>query len=407
MNKSLSTILFLLIAFVANAQLYVGANALLHVSEGAELQVGGNLENDGAIQNLGTISLYRNWLINNNFNGQEGELQFKGSGDQRIHSTDLVLGGLTLNTLGSVTFPGGEYLVSDKIDFQYGTVQIGAGTRFILGEDITVLGGSSASYFDGPLIASGSGIKIFPVGADGAYGPLTLLDVFGNNAEIQVSYNRNNPIVPEVTGDTLLGVSSLGYWELELINGTSDETAIQLEFEQEDISDAIISNNIRYRFRSPTIAFTRDLSDKWRSLGVSEITDSDSLTYGKITAEFPFTPQLNRKQYFAIGLAPTVPPKGLLYVPEVFSPNASDPDNKFFKIFGEKITNEEFNFRIYNRLGVIVYSTNSFIEANENGWDGTNPSGAEEATGVYYYSLQLTFEDGRTVNDGGSFYLIR
>ena len=397
--------------FMAFSQLYVGNNAILHVSEGAELQVGPDLENDGLIQNLGTISLFGDWTRNNNFNSNEGEVQFLGMGDQMILADELVMKELIINSSGVVTFPGEEYLVTDLIDFKFGIVQTDEDTRFVLGENIVIdpTTGSNDSYFEGSLIHRGRGLKFYPVGSNNIYAPLTLgnVDGFANETEIQVSYNRDNPVDPE-PGDSLLGVSHRAFWELELINGTvSSPSQIQLEFNQEDLSDFILRNNIRHRSNSPAVAFTSDLENRWQSLGVSLIEDSDSLTFGKITSEIPYTPALNDKIYLAVGLAPIAPLNGVLYIPEVFSPNADDRDNRTFKIFGQKITNENFNLEIYNKLGILVYSTNSFSEANEIGWDGTNASGNEEPTGIYYYSLRLTFERGNSVNESGAFYLVR
>ncbi len=401
-----------LLPFIVSAQLYVGGNAELFVGNGANLEVGGDLEQDGVIYNLGTISLFGDWTSSptSNFNGSEGELRFLGSEDQMVLPDELVIKELVVNSLGTITFPGSDYLITDRIEFLFGTIEIGDDTRFVLGENITIPAGtgSNDSYFAGSLISRGSGELFFPVGSDGVYAPLTLLDVsgFANETEISVNYSRNNPVDPE-PGDSLLGVSHRAFWELELVNGVSDETQIQLEFNQEDLSDFILVNNIRFRSSSPAVAFTNNLTNRWQSLGVASITDSDSLTFGTIVSDIPYTPAIGQKTYLAMALAPIAPTNGLLYIPEVFSPNADDEENRTFKVFGQRITNENFSLEIYNRLGVRVYSTNSFAEANENGWDGTNNSGRDEPTGIYYYSLRLTFERGETVERSGAFYLVR
>ncbi|MEM8939168.1 MAG: gliding motility-associated C-terminal domain-containing protein [Bacteroidota bacterium] len=407
MKKCYLFISLLFLSLIIRSQnLYIGENALLHISSGASLEVGGNLWNAGAIQNVGKVSLFSNWPVNNNFNGLKGELEFRGSEDQMIIPPQLTVSKLTVNTLGSVDFPGEEYIVLDRIEFRFGTIAPGDGTRFILGENVNVIGGSNDSYFDGPLISRGSGIKIFPVGSKGVYSPMTLLDVFGNDVELEASFTRENPVDPR-PGDSLLGVSHRGFWELELINGVADESQIQLEFNQEDLSDFKIRNDLRHRLNEPAIALTTNLTNRWRSLGTREITNSDFLTFGTILGEFPISLEVGRMLYFAIGLAVKVPEEGLYFMPEVFSPSAADPDNKSFKIFGERISSQDFHLQIYNRLGVQVYSTTSFTQANEDGWDGTNKAGAEEPTGVYFYSLRFRFEQGEVVEESGAFYLVR
>ena len=109
-----------------------------------------------------------------------------------------------------------------------------------------------------------------------------------------------------------------------------------------------------------------------------------------------------------MGLGPQIPGEGLYYIPEAFSPNASDPQNQTFRIFGEKISEEEFELQIYNRYGVIVYSTNSFAEANQVGWNGENQkTGAQEPAGVYYYTVRFQFETRLPVQQKGAFYLVK
>ena len=391
---------------LVSQQLYIGEDALIHITEGANLEVGGNLENEGAIQNLGSLSLYGDWTINNNFNGSEGSLNFFGGEDQAITPPQLTIAELIVNVDGSVTFPGEEYVITDRIDFQFGTVQVGENTSFIIGESARVIGGSNDSYFDGTVIAEGSGIKTFPVGNGGVYAPLTMPDVFGFNSRIAARYVADNDKDP-IPSDSLLGVSHRGYWEFELVGGALvDPTRVQVEFNQEDLSDFRIRNDIQHRVNSPVIAFTDNLNQEWGSLGVSELLDTDSLTFGTLTGEILVTPGVN-KTFLAVGLAPRIPDEGVYFIPEAFSPNATDPNNQAFRVFGERIVDEEFFLRVFNRLGVVVYETTSFEEANSNGWDGTNLSGGEEPTGVYYYEVRLKFENERIVEKNGAFYLVK
>lgn len=400
-------ILTLLPFLLRSQQLFIGQNALVHVSNGATLEVGGDLENAGAIQNLGTISLYGNWPINNNFNGLDGALKFLGGENQTISPPQLTVRELVVNQGGAVSFPGDEYVVTDRIDFQFGDIEIGPSTRFVLGENARVIGGSNDSYFAGTLISRGSGIKKFPVGDNGVYAPVTLLNVFGVGSEITASFNSPNTMNP-IPADSILGVSNRGLWEVELVNGGTDPTPIEIEFNQEDLTNFVNRNNIRHRVNSPVITYSNTPGGIFGSLGVAELLDTDSVTYGTITGELDIQPQIGQKIYLAIGLAPRIPTEGLFFIPEAFSPNATDPDNQAFRIFGENIEEEDFFLTIYNKLGVEVYSTTSFEEANKIGWDGTNQAtGAEEPTGVYYYSTRFKFVSGLITEKNGAFYLVK
>ena len=404
--RILRTILLIIPLLNQAQQFYIGDTALVHISEGANLEVGGDLENEGVLENVGTLSLYGDWLINDNFNGLAGNLQFLGGSDQMITIPELTISGLTIRQGGTVTFPGDEYEITERIEFREGIIEIGDDTRFVLGENARVIGGSNISYFNGTCIWRGSGIRTFPVGSNGVFSPLTLLNVFGNDVELAASFTSMNPVDP-VPGDSLLGVSHDGVWQVDLVNGVVDETDVQVEFSEVDLTNFRNPNNIRHLVNSPVIAFTFDLNEEWETLGVQELLDTDSTTFGTLTAERSILPTEGQTLYLAVGLAPRIPNEGLSFIPDVFSPNASDPINQTFKILGERIVDQDFSLQIYNRLGVLVYETTSFTEANEVGWNGTNQSGGEEPTGIYYYTVRFKFITDSIEEKSGAFYLIR
>jgi gliding motility-associated-like protein len=89
-----------------------------------------------------------------------------------------------------------------------------------------------------------------------------------------------------------------------------------------------------------------------------------------------------------------------IFVPSAFTPNG-DARNDIMrpKVVGMK----QFNyFRIYNRLGQMVYATST----PEQGWDG-NISGTPQPTGTYVYMVQAIDYTGRVVTKKGTLLLIR
>lgn len=97
-----------------------------------------------------------------------------------------------------------------------------------------------------------------------------------------------------------------------------------------------------------------------------------------------------------------------LYVPNVFSPTATDQENQFARVYGRNVSNTDFNFQIYNRWGALMYESNSFDEANNVGWNGREMNTGEQQTnGVYTYILSGTYRDGSTFEQTGSITLIR
>jgi gliding motility-associated-like protein len=95
-----------------------------------------------------------------------------------------------------------------------------------------------------------------------------------------------------------------------------------------------------------------------------------------------------------------------LFIPNVFSPNATNADNSSLKVFGTEVSESGFNFRVFNRWGELVFETNNFGFANSVGWDG-NFNGDPQPMGAYTYTLTGTFNNGRTIELVGTVTLIR
>lgn len=78
-------------------------------------------------------------------------------------------------------------------------------------------------------------------------------------------------------------------------------------------------------------------------------------------------------------------------LPNVFTPNNDGVNDTWgisFSTVNEHIKN--FKMSIYNRWGLLVYSTNSELNTPNSHWDGHTTSGEECSEGVYYYIV--TFE---------------
>lgn len=406
--KRLIYILVVLPFLAESQQLHIQSNALVHISEGANLEVGGDLKNDGRLENVGALSLYGDWLTSNNYNGRAGELLITGSGDQTILIPDLEVGKFIINSGGTLTYAGGELRVFLETHFENGILSIDENSKFILESAVESFGGSSNSYVQGKMTHKETGTKFSPLGFEGQYAPLTLfVRGAGQDQELTTSYQNMNPTTP-VPGEDLLGVSHLGLWEVSLDQGSIDSTIVHIEFSNEDLENFIIKNEIRHRVNSPVIAFSDSSDGVFSSLGVELLTSTDSMTYGSLTTEEGILPLLNKSIFLAIALAPRAAPEGQVYIPQAFSPIATDQDNQTFKIFGEKILEENFRLDIYNRLGNLVYSTASFEEAHTIGWNGDNQNtGNKEPSGTYFYFVQLMKENEEVFEKNGALYLLR
>jgi gliding motility-associated-like protein len=87
-------------------------------------------------------------------------------------------------------------------------------------------------------------------------------------------------------------------------------------------------------------------------------------------------------------------------VPNVFTPN-NDGINDEFQTINSNISS--LDCKIYNRWGTLI---SELIKPDET-WDGRTTSGIECVSGVYYYILTATGENGKVFNQKGFVQLIR
>lgn len=86
-------------------------------------------------------------------------------------------------------------------------------------------------------------------------------------------------------------------------------------------------------------------------------------------------------------------------VPTGFSPNG-DGSNDVLYVRGYSIAT--MDFKIFNRWGELVFESQN----QSHGWDGTYKNKAQEMD-AYAFTLQVTFEDGSTLNKRGNVTLLR
>ncbi|MBW8050216.1 MAG: hypothetical protein FVQ77_07735, partial [Cytophagales bacterium] len=99
----------------------------------------------------------------------------------------------------------------------------------------------------------------------------------------------------------------------------------------------------------------------------------------------------------------TIVSNQILYIPNVFSPLANNPENQVVKVYGE-ILSEGFEFRIYNRWGELIFQSVS----QQEGWNGKyQNSGVDMDIGVYTYVVKGKFLDGTEFKEAGTVTLIR
>lgn len=88
-----------------------------------------------------------------------------------------------------------------------------------------------------------------------------------------------------------------------------------------------------------------------------------------------------------------------IIIPSAFSPNGDGLNDVFLPVLNEA---ESFEMKIFNRWGELLFVTSSIF----TGWDGRYKRGVVQS-GTYIYQISLKEENGSTVNQRGTFILIR
>jgi gliding motility-associated-like protein len=89
-----------------------------------------------------------------------------------------------------------------------------------------------------------------------------------------------------------------------------------------------------------------------------------------------------------------------IYIPNAFTPNG-DGSNDFFEMYGDKINWRNLAVSIWDRWGEKVFESDDINFK----WDGRYKGAIE--TGLYIYTISVTYTDGRGQNFKGSITLIR
>jgi gliding motility-associated-like protein len=90
-----------------------------------------------------------------------------------------------------------------------------------------------------------------------------------------------------------------------------------------------------------------------------------------------------------------------LYIPNSFAPDASNPENRTFRVYANKVVKAEL--MIFNRWGEKMYETD---EGQLTGWDGMY-KGEPAPMAVYVYYVRVTYIGGRKVVRKGDVTLVR
>ena len=362
---------------------------IISIQKDAIITVNGDVLNEGVILNNGNFSVSSHWDNNGIYNGK-GTIILDGEEVQEFDNDSQNVYKLTIDGGGEKRLLT-HLNLTKELSLIHGILTPHDGVRLSLTDSATVIDASADAYVNGALFYAGTGYKFFPVGKNGNYRPLELLDVSGINPMLRVEVVEANP-QPNSLDDSLNTVSEIRYWQISNLSGTYNGSLVKLSVGSdegfEDLMGAVVAE-------SP------EVGGDFVSLGRSE-TSGDT-NEGTVTSE-----DISTQEILALGITSLYSEDKSILVPSAFAPDAANPKDRRLIVFGNNIVEADFSFRIFNRWGKLVYETHSFAEASSIGWEGTNEESGEMAQfGVYSYVLQARFDNGDIEKKAGTITLFR
>jgi hypothetical protein len=364
--------------YAVSAQgLYNGSSLFVGVS----LHVDGDVTNDGAIVNDANIEFSRDWSCPGQYSGI-GSLKAEGESTQRIAHFGHDVFTFIVDGWGP-KYVEGKMFVTNNLYLKKGIVEVSALDELAVSDGGVVSGGSRDSYVDGPLTAEGTGYRFFPIGKNGKYAPLEFLHVKGQSSRYSVEVFEDGPAV---SIDNEIVRSPL-YWQRRDLSGTFGGSSIAVGF------DPVLFANPE---KIAMIAGTDWDTPFTLVAGARQSSNED-----KFVAHTNLTTPI-----IALGETSEGWEGADLYLPTALSPNASHAENRMLRIFGDRLSPDQFHLTVFNRWGAVVFETRSLDDMADNGWDGRSPAGNALTAGAYPYRLTALDKTGGKVEKQGVITII-
>jgi hypothetical protein len=95
-------------------------------------------------------------------------------------------------------------------------------------------------------------------------------------------------------------------------------------------------------------------------------------------------------------------PEKQFYLSTSLSPHAGTMENRYVRVFGNGLINDNFIFQVFNRWGLKIYESTSLDAMSSEGWDGRQSGGGNLLpSGAYPFILKAVQTDGRSFEKQG------
>ncbi len=378
---------------LCSAQFHTGDSTKLAIRSGAVFFMGGNTTLNGPLTNFGTIVGYRDMDFVRNTD--VGNLKFTGDIDQSLSGDTIDVGSFELDKTGRLILLTGQVRVTGGLAVTRGVVQSDDELDLIQAGSVDEDGDG---YVEGKMIGrlNNSATLTFPMG---------LTDTNGNGFKnyltlrankpgtfVRVECRRPNPnlLFPDSLMD---GLADEVEWAVQVLGQDSVEATIAIDYSGVNLDDREFPNLINADVHQPAIAMFYREDTLHHLLNTATVFDGevrDSDGYIESDERIWIT---NAGRRFSIALVPKAV-GDVLYIPNVFAPNATLQDNRTFRPFFEGAPITRIVIEIVDSFNQVVYDlerpTNTepvSQDLSDYGWDGFLKNGSEAPGGVYYYTI--------------------
>ena len=370
MLRETSTIAILLLwAFPLRAQWTVQSGQV-HTNEASLVVVDGDLINQAAFSQSGQLHLTGDLRNEGRFKTAESTISLIGQ-NQSILLEKATLEALTVEGGGIKSIQGDWFL--NNLTLSNGILRVHPDVTLVLSASVSLTGGAATAYVEGFLYHTGTGRKVYPLGANGTYAPATLLNVQGTAPVVGLAYTSGvvNPFGTDF------------HWEQRVLGGSYSGSEVELTFESDNNDFQLYSENVMVIAAETNFGNETSLGQNVLGRQGTQMSISSALSTTLPIVTVGFANQYAREP---------------LYIPNAFSPHAPDPEDQSIKVYGQDIAEQDFYLAIQDAWGQIVYQTTSYQEAATQGWPGSSG----QTSAVYRYLLKGKFTNGKTFTRTGT-----
>lgn len=320
-----------------------------------------------------------------------------------LSSTDSIfIAQLKMDIEGKVTMPNNFVLIQDELSIVQGVLNTTNQENFLVTGTVNVSSASSnaPAYIEGKMLAvTSENGTTFPMGINGFPNYVTLKS---SKAGVPVKVECRTPDLDSLlTDENTMGLAQEVEWTIQTLTD-SVEVIVSVEYSGVDFTNAPNFINAReydatlqkYDSNDSLYHALRTIESANANIGTEVPTEGTIKTSDKIWVSI-------KPSKFALGISPVLT-QPEVYVPNVFTPQASLSDNQIFRPFIGGATINVVNFIVYDSFNSEIYSFNQSgedIDLEGIGWDGVLKSGQDAPEGVYYYNISLEYLISDDVSD--------